>query len=271
MDLEEALRNRDARQVLKLQKEYEMNKNHLNQQNEDEKKQRQLQTEQDIKQAKKDRDRKIRDAKIEYERKLEDLKVAKQREYDEITRWRQREEDDLKRATNRRITDMINEYMKSKFFTQSYLNDLLAMVQSFSNQMNLMRDEWYAVQPHSLGVATSGTPNASGLGSAGGGSIGHSAGGGLASKPGMAEGGTFLATRPTTISVAENRPEIVQATPLGKPGADITKLFSNMPMNGNGQSNIRLRIGLSDGLIAEIVDSSSDAVATTIEKIRRER
>lgn len=90
----------------------------------------------------------------------------------------------------------------------------------------------------------------------------------------MAEGGTFLATRPATISVGENRPEMITATPLGKPGKDIGKLFSNGSFGGGGDGGggkIELGLTLSPDLEARIISQTLSETANVVLKINRSK
>jgi len=93
---------------------------------------------------------------------------------------------------------------------------------------------------------------------------------GLYGTGGMAEGGTFLATRPATINVGESRPEIITATPLGKPGKDISKVFTNGGMGGSS-GQIELGLTLSPDLEARIISQTLSETANVILKINRSK
>jgi len=88
---------------------------------------------------------------------------------------------------------------------------------------------------------------------------------------GLAEGGTFLATRPATINVAENRPEVITAAPLGKPGQDISKVFANGSLGGGGMTGGKMEIALtlSPDLEARIISNTLDETANVVARINR--
>ena len=88
---------------------------------------------------------------------------------------------------------------------------------------------------------------------------------------GLAEGGTFLATRPGTINVGENRPEMITATPLGKPGKDISKVFSNAGGGGMGEGKIEIGMTLSPDLEARIISQTLSETANVVLKINRSK
>lgn len=112
------------------------------------------------------------------------------------------------------------------------------------------------------GQYTSATPTVSSTG----------ANAGLYGTGGLAEGGTFLATRPGTINVAENRPEVITATPLGKPGKDISKMFTNAT-GGSGMGDGKIEIGmtLSPDLEARIISQTLSETANVVLKINRSK
>lgn len=277
MNLQDALRARDALQVLKLQQEYEIEKGNLERTSKISKQKRAEDTKEDIKAAQDDRNRKLEEARIDFERKQRDLEISKQREYATIVQWRAREEDDLKRATTRRLTDLVNEYTLSAGATQQYLNTLLGMIQSFSAQAGLaFQSPFNGVLPYGASPVTqvkapSGPPAPaplSGVSGTGGSKVTN---GGIGRISGLAEGGSFLATRPRSINVAETSPELITATPLGKAGKDISKLFVDGGMGGNNNSRISLKLMLSRGLEAQLVESAMNNVAFVIEQINGEK
>lgn len=276
MNLQDALRNRDALQVLKLQQEYEIEKGNLERTSKIEKQKRVNDTKEQIKQAQDDRKRKLEDARIDFERKQRDLEISKQREFATIVQWREREEDDLKRATARRLVDLVNEYTLSAGATQQYLNTLLGMIQSFSAQAGIaFQSPFTGTLPGgaipSVSKSPSGPPANAPLTGVTGSSGAAGSRGASGRISGLAEGGSFIATRPRTLNVAETSPELITATPLGKVGKDINKLFIDGGMSSNNNSRISLKLMLSRGLEAQLVESAMNNVAFVIEQINGEK
>jgi hypothetical protein len=86
---------------------------------------------------------------------------------------------------------------------------------------------------------------------------------------GLAEGGTFLATRPQSIDVAETRPEIITATPLGRPGMDVNKLFTDMAGTGGGGGSMEIGVTLSPDLEGRVVRKAMDETAKVVFRVNK--
>ena len=86
---------------------------------------------------------------------------------------------------------------------------------------------------------------------------------------GFAEGGSLIAKRPTAAIFGESGAEMATFTPLGKKGTDINKVFGDTSGIGGNGASLDLRIAISEGLIAEIVNSSLEGMAAHIEHTRR--
>ena len=84
-----------------------------------------------------------------------------------------------------------------------------------------------------------------------------------------AEGGTYFANRPTTITFGEAGWEMAEFTPLDKPGQNVGKMFGEGISSRNDR--IELMVRMEDGLIAEIVDTTLDQTATVILNVERAR
>jgi hypothetical protein len=82
--------------------------------------------------------------------------------------------------------------------------------------------------------------------------------------PGFAKGGTLIARKPTLAVFGEAGAERADFTPLNKGGAS-----SNGASGGGMGGQLSLRIALSEGLVAEIIESSLENTAAHIEHVRR--
>jgi hypothetical protein len=82
--------------------------------------------------------------------------------------------------------------------------------------------------------------------------------------PGFADGGTLIARKPTLALFGEKSPEIASFTP-------INRVNGNGGLSGAGSTggSLDLRISISEGLIADIVEASLENVAAHVEHIRR--
>lgn len=261
LDLEEALHNRDARAVLRLQAQYQLDVAQENRKYNTDAELRKKAIEQERKDLEKERERRIAEAQLEYQRKLRDLEVAKAREYETIVKWRQREEDDLRRDITRRLQALVTEYLASEALTSAYLANLLLMTNQFAQQLGSTLDLSGYSQGGGLGTSTA--P----IGTANGGTAGTSLG---TFSGGLANGGSFLAQTPRSINVAEDGPEIITATPLTKLGSNINKLFLDAGLGAKGgQQKIYVQVDLSPDLESRVVQKSMDATANVIQRVNR--
>jgi len=81
------------------------------------------------------------------------------------------------------------------------------------------------------------------------------------------EGGTLVATKPT-IAMFGEVPEVVTFTPINRIGTNEGKVFGGtLPASARRDGKIRLEILLSPGLEAEIVDNSLGQLADIIERV----
>lgn len=281
MDLEDALHARDARQIIRLQRQYELDKELLERKKDQEDEERQRSLEADLEDVEEKRKERLQEAQIEYQQKLADLITAKARELEQLNVWKEREEADLKvwyereleeidRQTQQKIERLlagyieegklheeqqaaIHEIFKKYFGKNMALVDALVAytTQAFAGMGALVQQGY---QPFVL-------PNQDQ------GSQGVSAGVGYQS--GFAEGGSVIATRPTRAMFGERGPELATFTPLNRNGRDVNKLFGDV--SGGGEGTINLDILLSPDLEARIVENSMDGVANVLARVNRSK
>lgn len=89
--------------------------------------------------------------------------------------------------------------------------------------------------------------------------------------PEFAEGGSLLATRPTTATFGEGGPELVNFTPLSRVGKNVGKLFGDTSGMGGVNGTIRVAVDLSPDLTGRIVEQSMDGVAEVLSKVNRSK
>ena len=90
-DLEDALRQRDALQVLRLIRRYNLDKEQLNRQNEDEKQERADNYRSELADIRRQAAEKLRELQIEHQRRLEEIEAQRQRELAEAEKKREEE------------------------------------------------------------------------------------------------------------------------------------------------------------------------------------
>jgi len=284
MDLEEALHNRDARQILKLIQQHAIDKQRL----EDNRKAEREQAAQDLQvklqDIENDRKLKLEAAQRDLDEKLKQIQIAAQRERQDAMIANQRALNDARIAHNRALAEQ-REYLQRKLRD---LADAIAKEYGMTAQGLAAIDSLFSAYTSAAQIAN--TPSSSSPASVGAGTytppsssqytsstpITSStwAQSGMYGTTGLAEGGSFLATTPQSLKVAENRPELITATPLGRPGADINKLFMSASMKGagnGGNGSMEIGLTLSPDLEARVVKKSLDSVGDVIVKINRSK
>lgn len=271
MDLEDALHERDARQILRLMRQYQIDKDNAKKQREVDQQKAQEELQQKLVDIEKERKLKLEQAKQDLADKLRDIKIAADRERAEARINYQRQLNDAAIAHRRALEEQ-------RIFLQRKLRDL---AEALAKEYNMTATSLKALSSLYSGftatVSSIGSPigNASAPSSVNAGTYtpvvntGFS-GSGMYGTGGLAEGGTFLATRPQTINVAENRPEVITATPLGRPGRDISKLFTNGSMGGGG-GQIEVALTLSPDLEARVIKNTLDETANIVTRINRSK
>lgn len=279
MDLEDALHARDARQVIRLQKQYLLDQEMLRRRKEQEDQARQDDLEATLEDIEIKRQQRIEDARLEYEQKLQDQRIAKQRELDDLNVWYAREQEDLQRATQRKLQTLIDGWIQEQKITQENAAEVYNILYSYFGPGGLT-DQLYQYMMQSLLQASSipiGYVSNYGQvgGGVGGGSNTHVTPGTVGTHNtgrrlgrGRAEGGTLFANKPTTVTFGEAGAELATFTPLTRMGRDAGRLMS---LDGVGGMNGRIVVEmfLSPDLEARVVEASMNGVADVVAKINR--
>jgi hypothetical protein len=294
LDLEDALRQRDARQVLRLIKEYQLEKQKILEKKKLDDQRRKEDLEAELAAIEMRRKRRIEEEKIEYARRLADLNEAKKREQEDLKTWYAREQEDIQRNIQQKLEKLIDGYAQEYGLhadSQKKIYDLLvmyfgkdmALVNALAQYMANRFAEMQAIASRpiftSVPPGISGGLNLAGLNYYNPTGVGTNwMSGGLAkyrSAGGFAEGGTVIAKKPTIALFGEKSPEIAHFRPLNGGGADVNKVFGDISGLASGAGgaggNIGLKIMLAEGLIAEIVENSVEQVAITVERARRNK
>jgi hypothetical protein len=299
LNLEDALHERDARQVLRLIKEYNNDKQKLLDRKALDDQFRKESLAADLKNIEIDRQRKIESAGIEYQRKLADLAVAKQRELEqlaiakqreeaELAVWYQRELEEIDRNTQQKIERLLSGYIEEgkiheeqqgkihdilvKWFgkNRALVDGLVSYTATAFSSMAAQAAAVMAMIPFLQNVGAQ-TPHNIRGGTSAPQPLTSSGGGGSLK---FAKGGQFVTTKPQNIMVGEGgEPELVTVTPLSKLGS---LRGGKQPINGmdgmdgkNGESRIVLDMNLSPDLEARVVERAMDGTAQVVEKINR--
>jgi hypothetical protein len=278
MDLDDALHARDARQILKLIKNYNLEKTQAQRQRDLQKaedaaaeKLRQQSYEAERKQAEAERQRKLEDAAIEHQRKLDQLAEDEERERIQAQLALQRKMADLQLEMGQRLA-LLGAGLVAEFnLTKAGLDAILALYQAYYGPGGAIDQVYQGAQARMASTSTlSPGANPKDPQSQPGG-YGHGKGG---SSYAFAEGGSLLVNKPTRVLMGEGGvPELGQFTPIGKAGTNVNKIFSNMSGAGGEGAGGRMEIGLSlsPDLEARIISNSMKETAKVIVKVNRSK
>jgi hypothetical protein len=283
MDLEDALHARDARQVIRLQKQYNLDKEALAKKKALDDKTREQNQRAELEDVERKRQERIADAQLEYQQKLADQRVAKQRELEDLNTWYAREQADLEEAQQRKLETLLKGWVDEKKITAENAQAVYDILRGYFGPGG-MTDALYQYMMQSLAASTqnaiatamSGFSLGGGLAtpvvstSSGSGDKGSRSGSGSTRRGrGRAEGGTLIATRPTTVLMGERGAEAATFTPLNRIGRNEGRIdLNDSPMGGNGMNGrLVVDLNLSPDLEARVIEKSMDGVGEVIERI----
>jgi len=288
MSLDDALHAGNARQILKIIQNYELDKKQaerkhdLDKENaESESALRQKSFAEDRKKAEADRQAKLAEAQRDYADKVAKLKADEAAEYEAARLANERKIEDLNREMQDRYeiiaANLVREYNLTEENLQSivalYLKYygnatqiLAAMRAQLAGTMSMMAQAQSMVM--SKGIVTDyseRTPNTYTMPSA---SKPKPSGGGKPSTP-MAEGGSIIANKPTTVTFGEAGMEMASFMPMGRVGKDVNSIFSNMSGGDGGSGSVSIELLLSPDLESRIVSNTLGKTAQVFVKQQR--
>lgn len=272
MDLEEALHERDARQVLRLIKQYQLAKTQAQREHELEQENakrdqaaRNKKFAQQRADAERERQEALAAAARDYADKLAKLKADEEAEVAAAQLKYEREKADLEKAMHDRLeiiaANLVNEFN----LTQAGLDAIVALYRQYYSEVAGIYAAMQSMIAGSKNVnptLNSGQPEPTTSGS-----------GSTKSIP-AAQGGTFLANRPTTVTFGEKGLEMASFVPVNRTGRDVNKVFSNLSGAGGGAGaggNIGIELLLSPDLEARVVKNSLNQAANIITKVQRSK
>jgi hypothetical protein len=276
MNLEDALRERDARQVLRLIREYNLEKKQLAEKRKSEGKDAERDLARKLADIERERLLKLEAARRELaekqaeialwaERERQDAAIALQRKLADARRWHQLELQEYQQYLRRKLEELARSIVREYQLTAAGAQAIYQLLNGYFGAGGAVAGLMNGLSASLNGVLSS---------SSSGGSVGTNTNPGFAGS-GMygtyAEGGTYVATRPTKAIFGERGPEMATFTPINRTGQDVNKLFGDISPGGNGGNSIDLRVSLSRDLIAEVVDATLDTVALHLERLGRER
>ena len=292
-DLEDAVAERDARQIMRLTRQYNLRRDQMVREEKISGDDKQSAFEEELRQIEFQRQERLQQLAIEHERRIQEIALQASRERaqaaidyerrkaEEATRVeeekkeradrRQEQLDKLDEDTQDRVNKIIAGLMKEYSATRDWLNPISELYENTYGpngridaalqwyQQRLMQT-WLLQQKLKLMQG-----NASGSGWSGLPPDYDDAGG-------QAKGGTIIARKPTVALFGEAGPEMATFTPLNNL-AETTPFGGQAPEGARDSKmgKLRLEMLLSPDLEARIVDDTLNEVADVIYTIERER
>jgi len=213
--------------------------------------------------AERERREKLAAAQRDYQDKLAKLAADEAAERAAAELAYQRKMEDLEREMQNRLEIVAANLVAEFNLTKEGLGAIVALYQQYYQEVAAI----YAAMMHMMG----GQAN---VGGNNGVNTGVQIGGSLSGdkQGGMAEGGSIVANRPTSVLFGEAGPEIATFTPIGRKGADVNKVFSALG-EGQGGMNGQVEIGvtLSPDLEARITKNTLGEAARVITQVSRSK
>lgn len=269
MSLDDALHERDARQVLRLIKQYELDKaqaerEHALEQEKaaNEQAERNAKFQREMADAERERKEKLAAAQRDYQDKLAKLAADEAAERAAAELAYQRKKEDLEREMQDRLeivaANLINEFN----LTKEGLDAIVALYHQYYAEVSAI----YAAMQHMLSGQLMGSKPNSGLSGRGGSKGNNNV------RNGMAQGGSIVADQPTSVTFGEAGPEIATFTPIGRTGTDVNKVFSSLGGSDGGTGGqIEIGVSLSPDLESRIIKNTLGETARVISNVRRSK
>jgi len=279
MDLDDALHARDARQVLRLIKQYELDKKQALDKKKLDDKLRAEKLAADIKAAKLEEQRKIQEANREAARKEQELAIEKQREIDAanlkrrqeldaLKLWNEQEMKEIQRHSLEKLTELIDAYNAEWDTHVQYQKDIAKLIADYVATNEAAMAHMYA---YMASLYTGISSMYAGAQSMIGGLNYVAPSNSPQSIYGFAEGGSIIADKPTTAIFGERGRELVTFTPLDKTGRDVNKLFGDTSGIGTSGGRMLIEMLLSPDLEARVIENSLSRTAEIVARISRSK
>lgn len=283
-DLEDALRERDARQVLRLTRQYQMDVENTTKEAHLAAQERQRAHEEEMRQLSEQHAERLRLLAQAYEQEIAMIHLQEQQKMEDAALAYARDQADAKKAAADRIEQMALDFARQYNLTQQQAAALVKMLQGYfgtSGPVAKIYDNLYQYIMRLVGLANAALGalgNATNYVPGGGAPAGGSTAGTNYVPGGHAKGGSFLATKATSAIFGEAGPELATFTPINQISQhqqNVSKALSDININTNQQQgaagNLELVVTLDPNLKAEIVNESMYNVSTIVREVNRSR
>jgi len=287
-DLEDAVRARDAKQIRRLQRRYALDKTQLMREGKTDKEERDRRFQQEMADLAVQREQRRQDRMINFQQQLQDIEIQRQQRLEEAAIEYKQQLDDLKRSMDEQRKERLIQYQNQLRDLARSINDRLRLVadglaaeyKAITGGAKAIYDALYAYFGPNGYIDKLYQYYMERMGSVGIGGTGKSqvkiSGSDIIPNwtlpGGFAEGGSFVATRPTTKQFGEKGAELVTAIPLGRVGRNVNKLFGASAGGTSGRSGrLAIALMLSPDLEARIVEKSLGEFSDVMVSVERMR
>lgn len=263
MDLDDALHARDARQILRLIKQYNLDKlqaerkHELDQQTASENAAlRQKTFNEERKQIEKERQAKLEEAQRDLNEKLAELALDEALEVQAANLKYERQKQDLEKAMQDRLEIVAANLAAEYNLTASWLAAIVGVYQQYYSNVSGIYAAMRSMMSGGFQLPQAGL-------------IGGRDNPGMG---GMAQGGSILANRRTNVQFGEAGLEMATFTPLGRTGQDVNKMFSSLDGGSSGaDGKVSIELLLSPELESRIVRNTLNKTADVIMRTSRSK
>ena len=249
-DLEDAVRERDARRVIDLMKRYKLEKDKREDDYDLAAKRREEDFQLELRQIERNRQRRQAERILEFQQEMEDLAIQEAERVADREERARRELRDLRRSIENKLMLEAQGMTDSLNLTQEYTQELYEILNAAFGEGGFTEE---LIERYNQLLASAGGVSLDPI------EI-------VRAERGLQRGGSIFATRPTLLSVGEGRPERVDITPLsaatGRP---------SMGYGGAGGEPIQIEMSVDadDRLVVEVADQAMGSMAEVFVSINR--
>jgi hypothetical protein len=245
-NLDDAVRARDARKVLDLNRQYNLELLQEQRQYAIEKKDAEENLKYQMALLEQEREQRLADRALQLAQDRADAKAAHEQKLA-----------DMKLEEQQKLQDLLTGFLAENHITEQGMQQIYDIIKKYVGPGGLVEGLYKYLRDYMAQAAANISINYAALSKVTATPI---KGGGIA---GYAEGGSVVATQPTAAIFGEAGPEMATFTPLNRPGADVNKVNGTLPKSGSG-GKATISINLGAGLVGQIVDNAMGEVATVL-------
>lgn len=273
LELEDAVRDRDARQVLMLQRRFNLEKQKENDDYKVKQRRRQQDFQLELRQIEEQRQLKRQRRILEFTEELADIALQDRRKRDDAVLARRRALDDLEADNREKARAIIDDAIRTYNLTKTGLDALNRLLigeygsggyidKVLQNAIKIVAARMTQMATLLTGPGSAYFNSEKGINQPASKTAGKQVSGHTYMTGGYQRGGSFVATGPQMVPVGEGRPEAVNITPLN--AATGVPLAGFGGGAGGGRVRIDLALRLSEGLVAEVIDQAMNETADVV-------